>query len=182
MEYAPSAEFLNEDRSPLGPLSPYAQAKIETCKELQLVAEAVGIIWTWIRPFYPYGEDEHPGRMPSTIARALISQQAAEIKSPESIKDYIHVDDIASALLSVVENRLVGAVNVATGEGIQIEEMARMIAIECGFHPDCITRPPVIVKDPFPVTVADITKLRESGWRQRISLQEGIAKLCASLR
>ncbi len=181
IEYAPTDELLNEERSCLGPIYPYAQAKVETSKELQRAAEQAGVSWTWVRPFYPYGESEHPDRLPSMIGRRLIEGRSVELKTPFSVKDYIHVDDIASAMLASLENRLSGCVNIATGTGVQIMTLAKMIAVESGCDPARISHSQTILTDPFPTTVADISKLREVGWRPRVTLEAGLARLCASI-
>jgi len=181
IEYAPRTEMLHEDRSPLGPKFPYAVAKVETCKQLQRAAEGAGVCWTWFRPFYPYGEGEHPDRMPSMIVRRLGLGQSVELKTPDSIKDYIHVSDVASAMVAALEHPLTGAVNIATGTGIQILELAKMVAKHCGCKPERVSRAVSLHHDEFPITVADISKLRETGWSPRITLEQGLARLFGSL-
>jgi dTDP-6-deoxy-L-talose 4-dehydrogenase (NAD+) len=178
IEYAPSDAPLIEDRSPLGPTSPYAASKVETCAQQQKLADQAGIAWSWARIFYPYGEGEHGDRLPSRLIRQLSAGETLSLRTPDSIKDYIHVDDVASALLQVAERRVVGAVNIGTGVGVRIEDLAQLIADILERDKSLVLASPTPQADPFPVTVAETTKLRATGWQPTIDLGTGLRRLC----
>jgi dTDP-6-deoxy-L-talose 4-dehydrogenase (NAD+) len=146
------------------------------------LAEEAGAAWTWFRVFYPYGEGEHHGRMPSALMRKLAAGEELELKTPDSVKDYIHVKDAAEAMLAALECKLAGPVNIGTGTGLRIMDLALAIARCCGSDAGLVRRAPTPAEDPFPVTVADTAKLRSTGWRPSIGLEAGLARLQASLR
>jgi len=181
IEYAPSALPLLEETSPLAPGSPYAVSKVETCHRLRSLAEEAGTGWSWLRVFYPYGEGEHRDRLPSTLMRRVAAGETLELKTPDSIKDYIHAHDVARAMLVALEQRLVGPVNIGTGQGMRIEELARAIVRCCGGDMAQVRRAAEPASDPFPVCVADTQKLRAANWRPRITMEEGLARLWESL-
>jgi nucleoside-diphosphate-sugar epimerase len=181
IEYAASTAPLREDDSQLAPAAPYSRAKVDTCRRLQSLADAAQVDWSWFRVFYPFGEGENPERMPSWLMRKLSGGEAVELKTPDSVKDYVHIDDVAAGLLLALEKRVPGAVNIGSGEGVRILDLAREIARIVGADPALVSRanPPSL--DPFPVTVADMAKLRSAGWSRRVSLVEGLQRLRASL-
>jgi nucleoside-diphosphate-sugar epimerase len=63
----------------------------------------------WTRIFYPYGIGEHPDRLCSFIIKKLINNKKVLLNSPLSTKDYIYIDDIAEALLTLVEQAFSGS-------------------------------------------------------------------------
>lgn len=182
IEYAPSPQPLNEDTSPLSGTLPYARAKQQTCENLRHTATAAGVGWSWFRLFNTYGEGEHRDRMTSSIMLRLLSgEQPPHLNSPHSIRDYIHVEDVARALVSCLERGGMGVVNIGSGAGVSILEISRMIARVAGAEPSLVRASENPSADPMPVAVADIGKLRATGWRPRIPLEEGLRRLRISL-
>ena len=177
IEYAPSPMPLREDASRLAPAFPYSRAKVETCQRLKALSEAAGTAWTWFRVFYPYGEGEHPDRMPSVLMRKLAAGEELELKTPDSVKDYIHVADAAGAMLAALEYKLTGPVNIGTGTGLRIMDLALAIARCCGSDARLVRSAATPAADPFPITVANTSKLFASGWRPRVELEAGLARL-----
>lgn len=68
------------------------------------------------RIFTVYGEgDTHKfGAIPSTI-NAFLHKQPVVCKSPNTIRDYIYIEDAARAVVMLAENDYCGAVNVSNG-------------------------------------------------------------------
>jgi dTDP-6-deoxy-L-talose 4-dehydrogenase (NAD+) len=177
IEYAPSDEPLKEDVSPLAPSIAYSQGKVEALKLLESLAAKHALPWTWFRIFYCYGEGEHPDRIASWLMRKLASRESVEVKTPDSVKDYIHVTDVAAAMLWSLEKGLQGPVNVGGGRGVRILDLAREIARTVGTEASLVSGANPPAPDPFPTTVADISKLRDSGWQPKISLTAGLDRM-----
>jgi dTDP-6-deoxy-L-talose 4-dehydrogenase (NAD+) len=182
IEYAPSDEPLKENVSPLAPSLAYSRGKVAALKELESLAAEHGVPWSWFRIFYCYGEGEHPDRIASWIMRKLSSGEPVEVKTPDSVKDYIHVDDVAAAMLWSLEKGLEGPVNVAGGNGVRILDLARHIARAVGADPALVSGANPPAPDPFPTTIADVSKLRDSGWEPGIPLSFGLDRMWQSLR
>ena len=182
IEYAPSDEPLKENASPLAPSLAYSRGKVAALKDLESLATEHGVPWTWFRIFYCYGEGEHPDRIASWIMRKLSSGESVEVKTPDSVKDYVHVDDVASAMLWSLEKGLEGPVNVACGSGVRILDLARQIARTVGADPSLVSGANPPTPDPFPMTIADVSKLRDSGWQPSISLSSGLERMWQTLR
>ncbi len=73
---------LSEIRTPLasGDLPPYVAAKILTRR---LLLEQDARQFCWARIFQPYGTGEHPLRLCTSIATALVQQRPALVSSPQ---------------------------------------------------------------------------------------------------
>lgn len=176
IEYQITGRPLSEELTPLLPTSTYAQAKCELRRRLGEGALPKGTTLAWARVFYPYGEGEHSARLASSLIVKLRRGEPVTLKTPHSTKDYIHVDDVASALMVVVGQRFAGTVNVGTGVGVTVETIAREIGQIMG-RPDLITVPDNPPIDPLDYVVADVKRLRSLGWRPQVPLAAGLRRL-----
>ena len=181
IEYAASASALNEDSSELGPKFPYSRAKFALFEWLRAACAAAPSKWSWFRIFYPYGPGEHPSRLTTTLIQQLRAGRGVDLRTPQSVKDYIFVDDVAQAMCEAMEARMPGAINVGTGQGISIRELASRIAQLMGAHPALVRPAAELACDPTPNVIADNQRLQSLGWRPRTSLDAGLQRLISSL-
>ena len=100
LECPPSNETLPEEWDFLDfvPDSPYARAKQKWLRLLREWAQLEGVSLAWARLFYPYGPGEHLNRFPSFLIRKLKQGESVVVNTPESIKDYVYITDVAQAL------------------------------------------------------------------------------------
>ncbi len=91
-------------------------------------------------------------------------------------REFLHVDDLADALLFMMENfdPEPGRVflNVGTGTDVTIAELAELVAKVVGYEGEVVwdTSKP----DGTPRKLLDVSRLEELGWKARIGLEEGI--------
>lgn len=176
IEYQITGQLLSEELTPLQPASTYARAKCELHRRLGEGALPQGATLAWARVFYPYGEGEHPARLASSLVAKLRRGESVTLKTPNSTKDYIHADDLADALLSVVERQFGGVINLGTGEGVTVESIARELGLLVG-RPELVRVPENPAVDPLDYVVADATRLRSLGWRPQVPLAVGLRRL-----
>lgn len=181
IEYAPSKLPLSEATGVVLPLCAYAAAKNELRIALEQLAYAHEASWAWGRLFYPYGPGEHPQRLASSITRSLLKGEKVTLQTPDSIKDYIYISDVASAFLAVLEADLCGPINIGTGQGVAIREMARVIARLLN-REELLSELSPPRQDNYPYVVADATKLMSLGWRPHCDLNTGLRNLIDSIR
>lgn len=179
LEYAMTGAPLAETATPLAPASAYARAKDELRR--WLAAGAGGGRAVWARVFYPYGPGEHPARLATSVAQRVRRGETVTLATPASVKDYIFISDLAAALLAVVENRFHGPINLGTGEGVTVGAVAAEIAAQLG-RPELIRAGEPTAPDPLAHVVADAARLRALGWRPRVPLREGVARLLRNLQ
>ena len=181
VEYRIGTEPLNEERTPVGPTTTYARCKDELRRALEAEARAGGFGACWARVFYPYGPGEHPARLCSSLIAKLRRGEEIVLRTPDSTKDYIYIDDLAQALLTVVEQRFRGIVNLGTGEGVTVRQMAGLLG-QCLGRPELVRAAPKPEPDPFPFVVADAARLKSLGWRQQVPWEEGLRRLCSAVQ
>jgi nucleoside-diphosphate-sugar epimerase len=158
----------HERTTPHRPATRYGRAKESVAAALPAAA-AVGLV------FFPYGPGESPERLVPSVARALLAGRPAEMSSGSQVRDFIHVDDAGAAFAALVDSEVTGPVNIGTGAGTEVVEIARHVArivdredlLRVGALPD---RP-----DDPPRLVADVTRLRdEVAFTPRVPLEEGL--------
>lgn len=173
-EYDPGAGVLSET-TPVKPRSVYAAAKLATFEALQGVCRSTGLQLAWPRLFLQYGPAEDPRRIVPYVVSALLRGERAELTAGDQIRDFLHVADVAAALWAVADSDVVGPVNIGSGKGITIADVARRIA-------DLVQRPDLIALGARPSPdgepmriVADTTRLRtETGWTAGFDLTSGL--------
>jgi nucleoside-diphosphate-sugar epimerase len=180
IEYQIGAQELSEERTPIVPTTTYARCKNDLRIRLESAAKAEGFVVCWSRVFYPYGPREHPSRLCSSIIQKVARDEKIVLKTPDSTKDYIFIEDLASALLTVVEKRFEGAINLGTGIGISVREIAQTIEEMMGKKALVEEASPPQI-DPAGYVVADASKLRRLGWQPAHDLKAGLSKLARVL-
>jgi nucleoside-diphosphate-sugar epimerase len=175
IEYRIVDGLLSEIRTPIEPTTRYAKWK----NELRLALETQNFPFAWGRVFYPYGPGEHPERLCSSIISKLAQREQVILKTPGSTKDYIYVDDVASAFLKILETHFLGIVNIGTGVGVSVREIASNIGHLMG-TPELVSELKPAKNDAFGNVVADAGRLRGLGWQPTSTLLEGLQNLIAS--
>jgi len=181
IEYAASTAALRETSSKLDPIFPYSRAKVALFEWLQAAGAAAGVGWSWFRVFHPYGPGEHPNRLTTMLIQQLRAGKYADLRTPQSVKDYIFIEDVAQALCEAMEAGMTGAINVGSGQGISIRELAALIAKLLGADPALVRPADEIGCDPTPNVIADNQRLLSLGWRPRTSLEAGLQRLMSNL-
>jgi GDP-L-fucose synthase len=171
---------------PLEPTNePYAIAKIAGIKLCQAYVREYGANFISAMPTNLYGPNDNFDLETSHVLAALL-RKAHEAKmrkgrkltvwgSGEPRREFLHVDDLASACLLLLEKYdSPEIINVGYGEDISIRELAELICEVVGFDGDLAwdtTKP-----DGTPRKLLDVTKLRALGWKPSIPLRDGIAR------
>jgi nucleoside-diphosphate-sugar epimerase len=178
-DWTAAAGVLAEGVSPLGPATLYG-----VCKDaVRRVGEASRDGFAWGRVFFPYGAGEAPGRLVASVARSVLAGEPALCSSGDAVRDFIHVSDVGAAFAALLDSDVRGAVNIGSGEGVRIAEVARRTAalagdaglLRLGAIPDRADDPPQLV--------AAVRRLRdEVGFAARTSLDEGLAEAVAGWR
>jgi nucleoside-diphosphate-sugar epimerase len=181
IEYQLGPAPLSESNTPLAPSTPYARWKNELRSALELEFAKSDVALCWARLFYPYGVGEHPQRLCSTVIRKLLREEKVVLQTPRSTKDYIYVDDAADALLMIVDQSVRGPINLGTGQGVTVREIADLSGQLVG-RPELIEVASQPSADAFSHVVADASRLRSLGWRPKFSLEVGLNRLIQHLR
>lgn len=168
-------DVCQEQDTPLEPATLYGQCKDDLRHRAEAFAAHLSLAWA--RLFFLYGPGEHPARLVPSVVRSLLMGQPAEITAGTQRRDFLHVDDAADALVSLLFSKITGPVNVASGAAVSVREVVTAIGVATG-RPELIRFgvKPTPPGEP-PLLVADVTRLRdELGWAPRTQLTDGIAR------
>jgi nucleoside-diphosphate-sugar epimerase len=179
-EYRPARQPLAEATAALNDSTRYARCKNQLRLELEEMARKFSVTLCWGRVFYPFGVGEHPERLCSALIRKLARSEPVTLKTPQSTKDYIYIDDLALGILLALEQRCAGPLNLGTGRGVTVRQMAETIAALLG-KTGLVSDAAEVSADPLDYMVADATRLRALGWREEVGLEEGLRRLCRHL-
>jgi nucleoside-diphosphate-sugar epimerase len=177
-EYEMSERTLSES-SATKPNSLYAASKTAFATVLDQIGPLTGMETVWARPFYQYGPYEDERRLVSSVILSLLRGHDAPTTEGMQIRDFLHVLDVASAIVAVGDSDLEGAVNIGSGEQVTVREIVEAIGGATD-RTDLIRfgKMPYRESDPMFV-VADNTRLRSTGWVPRFGLDDGIADTVA---
>lgn len=167
-EFDTSLGRLRED-SPTKPTTLYAQCKDELRREVERRPDSA-----WVRFFYQYGPGEDERRLVPSVVRSLLRGEEAKVSPGGQARDFLHVEDVASAVCAVAESRLSGCVNIGAGEAPTVKELVSTIGALVG-RPELLRFGAVPYYEGEPMLiVADNAKLRSTGWSRRWTLEEGL--------
>lgn len=120
----------------------YGWAKL-TGERLAKAAAAQGLPVHVVRPFSGYGEDQdatYP--FPAIVGRARLHADPFEIWGPGTqVRDFIHISDVVGGALSIVDADCREPVNLATGVGTSMLELAQMCCAATGYEPHLAPKP-----------------------------------------
>lgn len=139
--------------------------------------DPAGLSVAWGRAFFLYGPHEHPERLVAAVARALVQGEPAKTSHGLQVRDYLHVQDVAEAFVTLLDSRVIGPINIASGKAITLREIVERLGAIAG-RPELlrIGAIPAAATD-TPLVVGDVTRLsRELDWRPRIGLDDGLAQ------
>lgn len=179
---AESLPILEDHRT--DPISPYGVTKLMIEKYARMFHLVTGLPVVVARPGNAYGEEQRTlsGQgFVSTAVHSTIQGRAIELFGAEgTVRDYIHVADIASGIIAALEHGAPGsAYNIGTGKGrsnLDILKMIEPLAKRSGFRVQTKILP--ARKFDVPANVLDSRKLETaSGWLPRVSFEEGIGRV-----
>lgn len=139
--------------TPLKPLTPYAAAKAATFTVLSQWLPSQNVEFLWGRLFYLYGEREDPRRLVPYLRSKLKAGKPAELTSGKQIRDYIDVIEAGQMIAEEALGHRQGAINICSGVGITVRQLAEDIAdeygrrdlLKFGVRPDSHIDPPCVV-------------------------------------
>lgn len=161
--------------------APYVQCKKRMRAFLMRETRARGASGVWGRVFFPFGAGEPPGKLCRGMVEAVWRGERFRVRSPDAMRDYIAVEDVARGLAMLADGAVEGDVDIGSGAPITVRTLAECVATVMGREPDdCFEwghQP-----DNMVLPAADTARLRELGWTPTVSLRQGIERLAASLR
>lgn len=180
-----------DENHPFNCLSIYGVHKLNGEKYYHYYHRAYGldaIVFRIANPYGPRQQMKHGkyGILNWFIRQSLEGKPLTIYGDGAQKRDYVHVDDLARAMLMGAATRSIkyDVFNLGSGTGLAFGDMARLVAKEVGdVRVDSVPWP----KDRYFVETGDyitnISKVQKAlGWTPRVSIEDGIADTVAYYR
>lgn len=178
----PKALPINEDQ-PTNPISPYGVTKLTLEKYAGLYHATKGLDVVCVRPANAFGEGQRPfvgqGFISTAMASILKGEPVRIFGECGSVRDYIHVKDMATGIAAALDHGESGAIyNLGSGIGrsnLDIIEALTPLMVELGSQVSVFHEP----ERPFDVRAnvlnCDLLKAK-TGWQPQVDFIEGLRR------
>jgi nucleoside-diphosphate-sugar epimerase len=182
-EYDWREPLLDEATTPLAPATLYGTTKAALFQSLMAAGPVLGLSIGWGRIFFPYGRGERSGRLLPDVIDAVLGHRRVATSDGRQTRDFIHVEDAAAAMTTLLASDLTGAVNIASGDCLPLRDIIGTAAalagdatlIDWGIRPRQPGEPEVMA--------AATARLHGTlGFRPRWTLAAGLADMVAARR
>ena len=174
-----SKQFAMRETDVLEPNSYYAVAKAAQTLVSQHMARADHRPINVFRLFSVYGPYEEPSRLVPTLIQRCLEGKALDMVSPDTARDFVHVDDVVEAYLQIGQLSLQhGEVfNIGTGIQSTVRDVVRAVQRSTGARVKVNWGSMPARTWDSETWLADATKVRRAlKWAPQIRLAEGIAR------
>lgn len=128
-EYDWSYGYCTEGLTPCSKSSAsYVVCKQALSSVLHSFAEECCISVACGRPFYSYGSNEQVERLVPYVITNLLNNERVFCRNGNLIRDYLYVEDVADAFVSLLISEIEGVVNIASGQPVAIRDLVNYIA------------------------------------------------------
>jgi nucleoside-diphosphate-sugar epimerase len=173
-EYDWNGGECKEDTTALLPCTLYGTAKYACERILHSWSRQAGLSSAWGRIFFMYGPYEHPLRLVAYVVRMLIRGQPALCSDGTQIRDFLHVEDVASAFVALMESEVQGPVNIGSGTPVAVRDLLLTIGRYLG-------RPELIhfgarnsIGEPAALWANVVRLAKEVGWKPHYDSERGV--------
>ncbi len=170
---------IREDH-PTNPISPYGITKLAVEKYAMMYHKIKGLPIVCVRPGNAFGEGQKPfvgqGFVATAIGSILEKREINIFGGHGTIRDFIYVKDLASAIVAALNCPSGECYNIGTGIGQSNQAIIEMLA-SITKSKDILSQIKILPARKFDVAVniLDSSKLhKETGWTPKVSLEKGL--------
>lgn len=162
--------------------SPYSATKIAADKIAESFYRSFNVPVATVRPFNTYGPRQSARAViPTIIIQLLSGASVIKLGMLDAVRDFNYVKDTARAFVEIAKSdRAIGEeINVATGVGVSIGDVAEMIMRATGKRADIVLDTDRIrpQKSEVEKLIGDNTKICSyTNWKPCYDLEKGIAE------
>jgi nucleoside-diphosphate-sugar epimerase len=174
-EYGPCSGRIHESTA-TRPTTVYGATKLCTGLALDRLAAAEGFAFGWLRLFSTYGRTDDPSWLIPYVTIQLLRGKCPALTAAEQIWDYLHIEDVATAVIAAMDKQVRGIYNLGSGRAVPLNQIISTVrdqidrGLPLGFGQIPYRTDQVMHLE------ADISALNAAtGWLPNISLADGIA-------
>jgi nucleoside-diphosphate-sugar epimerase len=176
-EYDWQYEKCSEFATPLGPSTLYGKCKKSLYEMLEAFSKETGLSSAWGRIFFLYGPHEYPDRLVPLVINSLLNGKPCMLSNGKQVRDFLYVEDVASAFVALLKSDVRGPVNIGSGNPAPIREIVCPIGKKLG-RQELInfSEKELPVSEPMRLE-AEVKRLNEEvGWRPAYDIDKGIER------
>ncbi len=185
--YGPAHSLPIDESHPTEPISPYGITKLTIDRYAVMFHRTMDLPVVVVRPANAYGETQRSGSGQGFLAAAIdaiLAKREVEIFGVQgTIRDYIHLDDVAHGVIAALENGKSGEVyNIGTGIGtsnLDALEIIKTLAETKNLPVHYKIMPSRRFDVPANILSSEKLK-RDTGWHPLVSLKDGLRNMWAS--
>jgi dTDP-glucose 4,6-dehydratase len=179
--YGTALQVPIRESHPLQGQSPYSATKIGADKLAESFYCAYGLPVVTIRPFNTYGPRQSARAVIPTIITQALAQSTLHIGNQYSSRDFTFVSDTVAGMIKAAEAEGVEgkAINLGTGQDIQIGDLAQKIIQKIGRKVEIVLDPARMRPANSEVgrLISDNSLARQLlGWQPEVSLDDGLGR------
>jgi UDP-glucose 4-epimerase len=183
--YGEQQTFPAPETHPTHPISPYGISKLTSEHYLYYYQHVSGISYASLRYSNVYGPRQDPfgeaGVVTIFTQKMLTQEQPVVNGNGEQTRDYIYIDDVVDAHMTLMEESAEGIFNVGTGRETTVNQLYRALAEITGYKQKPIYGPEK--RGEQTRSVLDYGKLKRTlGWEPQVSVHEGLDRTVAYFR
>jgi nucleoside-diphosphate-sugar epimerase len=173
-EYNTDLGYLSET-SLTKPRTLYAASKLAVQLVLEQLGKVTGMEVAWVRLFYQYGPFEDGRRLVPSVICSLLRNEEVKVTKGEQVRDFLHVEDVASAIWAVAESNLLGPINIGSAESVTVRDVVTRIG-------RILERPELIMLgalpygsfDPMFICANNHRLCQNTKWQPHFDLESGL--------
>jgi UDP-glucose 4-epimerase len=172
-----------DEAHPLRAQSPYSASKIAADKLAESYHLSFNLPVTTVRPFNTYGPRQSARAViPTIVSQLLAGTDVLRLGSLDPVRDLLYVGDTARGFLraGIAEQAVGQVINLGTGEGISIGDLAHLIMKIVGHEVPIVEEAARVRPQASEVRLllanAELAK-KILGWEPQVSLSEGLQKV-----
>jgi UDP-glucose 4-epimerase len=174
----PSREGPNSEDSTVGPMGVYGRTKLVGEDLLRLFTAQTDIPSISARLFNIYGPNEtNMHLVPAILAQVAREDESIKLGNLTPCRDFVHVDDVARAIMALLERHDSGheVYNVGRGAELSVRTVAMKIIEASGKELAIIQDEKLMRAIDRPHLEANIEKIHsEIGWEPEIGFEDGL--------
>lgn len=135
------------------------------------------VSFAWGHIFSPYGPYEKEQRLIPTLIKSHFLNTPFTCLSQNHVRDFMFIEDVAEAFVTLLESSVEGRVDIGSGEGIRLGELVKKIASKMGNSTSLkLSSAPASPDNPAELVANTQRLIHEVGFTPKHSFETGIDK------
>jgi len=183
--YDPAGRGPLEESAPVCSRSIYAWTKLAQENLGMAFYHDFGVPVTVARLANVFGSGQSEVAVIPSLVRQVLETGHANAGNLDSIRDFVYVEDVVEALMTLVAHEAAAGqvFNVGTGRGTSVRQVAEIVTRLCGVSSSVKSEPERQRAGDQRSLVPDVARIHQvTGWKPKFDLEAGLRRMVDELR